>query len=816
MNRRIARVLLLLLLLAAAPLPACAFPGPPLTPQDRFCAVARAGAYTVYVRGYVRHGGGAILTLAIADAAGQPPDVTVTLAGEPPIAAQPAPAPSGDAAALAWYTLTLAPAAVAAPLRLHVAGDAGAGDATVRLLHPACDHTAPPVSLPDQTPATPVHPAQRYQAHIVQPDDLNPAWSPADASVLQQAGLPVPATATALVNVFAAAPAAADISRDTVQHTGADTETPVADDAYAAGWTPLLRADFDAGWPWAGRQQACRLLRMANTPGLGWGEDRIHTFGGSPGAAAPIMASGSVTGTARERVVQLACVFDDLAQAHNFMAQFALWRNPADAGGSLFVGASYDGRNFVGLRWQAADAGQGAEGRPGWTEQRIFFPFTGAQTTAGAGRVAVLWEYRHAAGATAAPGIRLDDLSVERFDPPALGCRDLDPTITVAGAPGDGRVSKGLNLPPYPDATAAGLAGHAARLRQSGVNWARIEVQATVGAGALAGKLPGRAGQLGYVDLKHYDTLFHLLCRGDPPIAVLALLGYHMLPDDAWRSGRASEGYRLGFTGLAATLTRYFSGRVRAWEVWNEPDHPSTYLAPDDFARLLAAVYATIKPIDADATVVLGGLSGAGPSAASYLRRTLAALPEDTPGYDALGLHPYPSTEFRANGQTIRDPSYLRSDAPTVVARVMAVMRAAGHGERPIWVTELGWNRAADSADPATQACRRIAATMVTGAEQARYLPEGFDILFKETGWADKIPGVVKVFWYQYADVGLATSEAECNGRAAGGAPLIVDWWFGLYSGTDGAVGILEPQPNPVECTFRAYPDADAISACLR
>jgi hypothetical protein len=146
----------------------------------------------------------------------------------------------------------------------------------------------------------------------------------------------------------------------------------------------------------------------------------------------------------------------------------------------------------------------------------------------------------------------------------------------------------------------------------------------------------------------------------------------------------------------------------------------------------------------------------------------------------------------------------------------MEVMRAAGHGERPIWVTELGWNRGADSTNPATQACRRIAATMVTGEEQARYLPEGFDILFKETGWADEISGVVKVFWYQYADVGLATSEAECNGRAAGGAPSIVDWWFGLYSGTDATVGILEPQPNRVECTFRAYPDADAIGACLR
>ncbi len=366
LNRRIARVLLLLLL-AAAPLPARAFPGPPLTPQDRFCAVARAGAYTVYVRGYVRQGAGATLTLAVAGAAGQPPDVTVTRAGQPPIAAQPAPAPSGYDADLAWYTLTLAPAAVAAPLRLHVAGDAGAGDATVRLLHPACDHTAPPASLPDQTPATPVHPAQRYQAHIVQPDDLNPAWSPADASVLRQAGLPVPATATALVNVFAAAPADSANSEDAAPHTSADPQIAVADNAAAAGWTPLLRADFDAGWPWAGRQQACRLLRMANAPGLGWGADRTHTFGGSPGAAAPIVASGSVTSTAGERVVQLACVFDDLAQAHNLMAQFALWRDPADAGGSLFVGASYDGRNFVGRRWQAADAGAAEDNGPGWT-----------------------------------------------------------------------------------------------------------------------------------------------------------------------------------------------------------------------------------------------------------------------------------------------------------------------------------------------------------------------------------------------------------------------------------------------------------------
>ena len=52
MNRRIVCALLLLLLVAA-PLPARAFPGPPLTPQDRFCnelnyLVPRAYVFTPY------------------------------------------------------------------------------------------------------------------------------------------------------------------------------------------------------------------------------------------------------------------------------------------------------------------------------------------------------------------------------------------------------------------------------------------------------------------------------------------------------------------------------------------------------------------------------------------------------------------------------------------------------------------------------------------------------------------------------------------------------------------------------------------------
>ena len=793
---------LLLLFLANLPVAASAFPGPPLAPADRYCAVARAGGYVVRVYGYVRENDRATVTLALAGGGdAEPIALSAPHAHGSPVAL-PTTAPDGYDPDLAWYALTLPSTAVNEPIRLQIDGEHGKWLTSVRLLHPVCERPLRHIVEPETTPASPLPASQVYQAHIVQPDDLNPVWSEADLQTLAAAHLPFPATATSLVNVFAAAPPGSATA----------SVAPRPDDGDDSGWTPLMRAGFDAGWPWTGQLQACRLVRMASRPGQGWTVDHARAFAGSAGSAAPPAGDDIADNARRVHVVQVACVFDDLAAAHNLMAEFALLLDPADTAGSFFVGASTDGRNFVGRRWRAVDAGDARR----WTQQRVFFPFIDALTARSNGRLAVMWEYRQAAGATNAPGVRLDALSVERFDPPVTACRDLDPAFALVGAPGRALVSKGLNLPPYLDAADDGLAGHVARLQASGVNWARVELQAALGAGTAADKLVGRPGQLGYVDLKHYDTLFHLLCTGNPPTAVLGLLGYHMLPDGSWRSTRTAADYRVGFGALSATLVRYFADRVRAWEIWNEPDHPSTYLAPADFAHLLANSYATIKGIDEGATVVLGGLSGAGATAAGYLRRVLAALPADTPGYDVLGLHPYPSTEFRTGGQVIRDPSYLRSYAPTVVARFMEVMRAAGHADRPIWVTEIGWNRAADSTNPATQGCPRIAATMVTGAEQAAFLPEAFDILFKETGWDDATPGVVKIFWYQYGDVGLAISAAECTGvtRTGGSAAAIVDWWYGLYSGTDAGAGILEPRPNRVECTYRAYPDAAALAAC--
>jgi hypothetical protein len=262
---------------------------------------------------------------------------------------------------------------------------------------------------------------------------------------------------------------------------------------------------------------------------------------------------------------------------------------------------------------------------------------------------------------------------------------------------------------------------------------------------------------------------------------------------------------------------RYYADRVAHWEVWNEPDFSATYLTPAAYAQLLSAAYATIKQEDGAAQVLFGGLGGVDRNAAGYLQQVLALLPPGQNAFDIFAIHPYPSKQFVRAGGMIRDPSYLHYSAPTVLEPFLQFLAAAGRTDIPIWVTEIGWNRAADSANPATLTCSTVNETMVTGPEQALYLPVQMDILFKETAWASGIPSVSKIFWYQYGDVGLNVSESQCAGYDWPSDPRarVVDWWYGLYSGTDPAQGIDETQPNLSACTYQAYPDPDAINLCF-
>jgi len=101
---------------------------------------------------------------------------------------------------------------------------------------------------------------------------------------------------------------------------------------------------------------------------------------------------------------------------------------------------------------------------------------------------------------------------------------------------------------------------------------------------------------------------------------------------------------------LYAVATRY-KGRVRAYEIWNEPNLAREWCdqspQPGEYARLLRAAYAAVKRADPDAYVISAGLSPTGtqpPEAMPddvYLDRLYQAFDgQSSEGYfDLLGVH---------------------------------------------------------------------------------------------------------------------------------------------------------------------------------
>lgn len=685
----------------------------------------------------------------------------------------------------------------------------------------AAGNSAPAAPRAAEAPSA----AASYQSHVIMMEDFARPWSSAEKSALWNAGLPVPDAVTAGTDVFAlvglgnAAPFA-PLGGALVQ--GADhtpRALPASFAAPPAAWSPLYRQNFDQGLPQTTNDGACHFMLLSADSSIWWNYDTTYTFNASPGAAAVINYLPPATGLdnqpgAGEQTAQIVCVFEHMADTRNFMVQFAL-RMERSATGSFFAGISTDGRTFLGRRWRDTAAGRDSAQ---WVDNRLYLPFAGESAHSASGAIAVLWEYRTSQPADTVIPVALDDIVIDRYVGTPTQCRSNDPRIIVPGTPGATPVSKGINLPAYLDYTPSGLAGHVARLKASAVGWVRLEFESRMPPEVPAAALEGVGGQLSYFDFQHYDTLLDLLCAEPQPVGVLALLDYKTMLDPSWRAnGRPATSWQSSFLAHTRQLVRYYRDRVAYWEIWNEPDFSVSYLAPGAYAQLLSNVYAVIKQTDRGAQVLSGGLGGIDRNAANYLQQMLAQLPPDRSAFDIFAIHPYPSRQFAQNGMMIRDPSYLHYLAPTVLEPFLQILAAAGLSNKPIWVTEIGWNRAADSTNTATLTCNSISQGMVTGPEQALYLPVQMDILFKETAWAPGVPSVTKIFWYQYGDVGLTMTDSQCQGVDWPADPRarVVDWWYGLYSGTDPAHGIVEPQPNRSECTFRAYPDAGNVNRCF-
>jgi hypothetical protein len=115
---------------------------------------------------------------------------------------------------------------------------------------------------------------------------------------------------------------------------------------------------------------------------------------------------------------------------------------------------------------------------------------------------------------------------------------------------------------------------------------------------------------------------------------------------------------------------------IRAWQIWNEPDHPNFWHRaggrwPAEYVRLLTASRAALKAHDHGARIVLGALTGY--SWTNLPRLYKVGLKGQ---FDELALHPY--TKDVAN--IVRTVELCR-----------AAMRRAGDKVRPVRLTEVSW-----------------------------------------------------------------------------------------------------------------------------
>jgi hypothetical protein len=206
--------------------------------------------------------------------------------------------------------------------------------------------------------------------------------------------------------------------------------------------------------------------------------------------------------------------------------------------------------------------------------------------------------------------------------------------------------------------------------------------------------------------------------------------------------------------------------RVGIFQAWNEPNLPY-YLSPQWvrgrhggwvpespilYRAMLNAVYAAIKPVTPDATVLSAGTApyGRPPGVSSmtpvlFMRELLclhnAALqPEPCPDpahFDGYDAHPYsvtPTLPARAaEDVSVPDLGKLQR----IVGAALRSGRLLPAGPKPLWITEIGW----ESKPPNPNG--------ISPALQARYLALGFYTVWRQN--------VSHVLWFTVRDSGTSS-----------------------------------------------------------
>ncbi len=152
-----------------------------------------------------------------------------------------------------------------------------------------------------------------------------------------------------------------------------------------------------------------------------------------------------------------------------------------------------------------------------------------------------------------------------------------------------------------------------------------------------------------------------------------------------------AEEFLPDYRRYCEAVARHFRGRVKYYELWNEPDGMGMPIPvrnengettdirwggdPEVYARLLKETYIHLRQGDPDCVVAVGGLDGR--PRVDFIEGLYAHGAQ--PYFQAVCLHPYPH-----GGRD--ELAWAWVDA------VREVMVKHGDQDKQIWITEYGWN----------------------------------------------------------------------------------------------------------------------------
>ncbi|MCZ4559705.1 cellulase family glycosylhydrolase [Rhodococcus sp. IEGM 1401] len=144
------------------------------------------------------------------------------------------------------------------------------------------------------------------------------------------------------------------------------------------------------------------------------------------------------------------------------------------------------------------------------------------------------------------------------------------------------------------------------------------------------------------------------------------------------------------FAAFAKTVVQRYQSRIEIWEVWNEPNIVTFFKpAPDvtAYSALIKATYTAIKQVQADSTVLAGGMAPAEDTNGNIAGTTFLSkmyAQGSNKYFDAFNVHPY-TWPYLPN-----DPSTASWNTAMKMWSMRDTMITGGDSGKQIWITEFG------------------------------------------------------------------------------------------------------------------------------